>query len=175
MTEEVGFRSSEAPAQENEPPSWAILKVQLSSFDLHCPTNPSIHHLWSTYWDSPEAIKQFRVREGETTEEAINEQIGILMKANRTEDSYLQAIYGYETMENMKALSSFGKHMICIWCQLLCLALALDNMNSWTWNKCCCEAIVQSKRMGIVHVKNSKTIEKWYIVHFEANAHFVSH
>jgi hypothetical protein len=64
----------------------------------------------------------------------------------------------------MNALSSFEKHMIRIRCQLLCLALhmALDNMNNWTWNKCCCEAIVQSKRMDIVSVKYSKTIEKWY-------------
>jgi hypothetical protein len=163
-TEEVGLRSSEAPARENESPNCAILEVQLSSFDHHCPPNQSVRHPWSSYWDSPEAIRLFRVREGETTEEAINEQIGILTKANRTDDSYLQVIYGYEKMEDMNAVSSFEKHMIRIRSQLLCLALhlALDNMNNWTWNKCCCEAIVQSKRMGIVSVKYSKTIEKWY-------------
>jgi hypothetical protein len=64
----------------------------------------------------------------------------------------------------MNALSSFEKHMIYFRCQLLWLALylALDNMNNFTWNKCCCEAILQSKRMGIVSVKDSKTIKKWY-------------
>jgi hypothetical protein len=42
------------------------------------------------------------------------------------------------------------------------LTLALENMNGWTWNKCCSEAIVVGKKMGISTVNNAKTIEKWY-------------
>ncbi len=44
-TEEVGLRSSEAPARVNESPNCVILEVQLSSFDHHCPlTQPYTIH-----------------------------------------------------------------------------------------------------------------------------------
>jgi hypothetical protein len=42
------------------------------------------------------------------------------------------------------------------------LNLALENMNGWTWNKCCREAIETEKKMGVSVAMNPKTIEKWY-------------
>ena len=42
------------------------------------------------------------------------------------------------------------------------LNLALENMNGWTWNKCCREAIETGKKMGVSVATNPKTIEKWY-------------
>jgi len=41
-------------------------------------------------------------------------------------------------------------------------SIALENMNQWTWNECCSEAIAIIQKMGISTVKNPKTVEKWY-------------
>ena len=54
--------------------------------DHHCPPVPLVHTPWSSYWDSPEAMK-LKIREGETMEHAIKEQISILTKANRSDTS----------------------------------------------------------------------------------------
>jgi hypothetical protein len=67
---EVELQSSEAPVLENESPCCTIFEGQDSSSDHHCPNDTYLpNHPWSSYWDSPEAIKLFEVREGETTQE----------------------------------------------------------------------------------------------------------
>ena len=110
---EVELQSSEAPVLENESPCCTIFVGQDSSSDHHCPNDTyPLNQPWSSYWDSPEAIKLFRVREGETTQEAINNQIIILTKANRSDDSYLEVIHGSEALEEENTLTSFEKHAI---------------------------------------------------------------
>jgi hypothetical protein len=86
------------------------------------------------------------------------------MKGNKTEESYLDVIYGNATMDG-STLSSFEKHQIQLKCQLLCMSLnlALENMNNWTWNICFSEAIATEIKMGTSTVKNPKTMEKWYM------------
>ena len=85
------------------------------------------------------------------------------MKANETESSYFEVIQDGEKIEE-DTLTAYEKHLICQKSQLLCLSLnlALENMNKWTWNQCCREAIEMAKKMGVTVAKNPKTIEKWY-------------
>jgi hypothetical protein len=138
--------------------------VQPSSSDCHRPPSSSdSHQPECSYWDSPEARKLFRAKEGETTQQSINEQITILTKANVTDESYITVVDGGVAIDP-STLSNYEKHMIRIKSQLLCLSLhlALEKMNSWTWNQCCSSAIKASKRMGISTVENPKTVEKWY-------------
>ena len=154
LSETFGLRTSEAPVPENESPTGSILMVQPPSFVHHCPS----------YWDSPEAMKLFNTLDDEeNARQSVSRQIEILMKGNKTEESYLDVIYGNATMDG-STLSSFEKHQIRLKCQLLCMSLnlALENMNDWTWNRCCSEAIAIGIKMGISTVKNPKMIEKWY-------------
>ena len=154
LSETFGLQTSEAPVPENESPNGTILMVQPSSF---------IHHRPS-YWDSPEVMKLSNTLDDEeNARQSVSRQIEILMKGNKTEDSYLDVIYGDATMDS-STLSSFEKHQIRLKCQLLCMSLnlALENINDWTWNRCCSEAIAIGIKMGISTVKNPKTIEKWY-------------
>jgi hypothetical protein len=109
-------------------------------------------------------MKLFNTQDDEeNARQSVSSQIEILMKGNKTEESYLDVIYGNATMDG-STLSSFEKHQIRLKCQLLCMSLnlALENMNDWTWNRCCSEAIATGIKMGISTVKNPKTIEKWY-------------
>jgi hypothetical protein len=43
-----------------------------------------------------------------------------------------------------------------------CTDLAKENMNNWTWKKCCEEAIAILKKTGIRLTKNPQTIMEWY-------------
>ena len=71
------------------------------------------------------------------------------MKANETESSYVEVIQDGEKMEE-DTLTAYEKHLIRQKSQLLCISLhlALENMNKWTWNQCCREAVEMAKKMG---------------------------
>ena len=153
----VRLRTSETLAPENKSPNG----LSCSSVVHHCPSTTTAPTF--SYWDSPEARKLFRVEEDEDTQQSIRLQIEVLMKANASDTSYLELIHGSHTMDDT-TLSNFEKHMIRQKSQLLCMSLnlALENMNGWTWNKCCREAIETGKKMGMSVATNPKTIEKWY-------------
>jgi hypothetical protein len=111
----------------------------------------------------PGARKLFSIHDDEETQQSIRIQIETLMKANATEASYIKVVYGIERLED-DTLSKFEKHLIQQKSQLLCMSLnlVLENMNKWTWNRCCREAIERAKKMGVTIMENPKTIEKWY-------------
>jgi hypothetical protein len=105
----------------------------------------------------------FAARAGESTPNAINNQLVVLMQANKTDATYLSVIVGGENMDD-KTLSSYETHMLRQKCYLLCCALnlALTNMNDgWTWNKCLRGAIATSKLLGFTCVENPRTVERW--------------
>jgi len=127
------------PQSQNSPPS--------TSTDLQS------QNIW---WESPEAKKLFKAQEGESTIDAVREQIYILKNVNRTEPSYLSIISGGEKADK-STLSSHVVHAIRQKCALLCIALTLaaENMNKWSWNMCCKRALQAGERVGITIVKNS--------------------
>jgi hypothetical protein len=43
----------------------------------------------------------------------------------------------------------------------LSLNLALEQMNGWTWGKCCDTAIKVAIRMGVSITKNANTVKRW--------------
>jgi hypothetical protein len=147
LSSPVRLRTSEK-RQLMEDLSSSCISASSSSSVHHCPCTTAIHS--TSYWDSPEARKLFRVHDDEETQQSIRMQIETLMKANRTESSYIEVVYGGEKLED-DSLSKFEKHLIRQKSQLLCLSLnlALENMNKWTWNKCCGEAIERAKKMGV--------------------------
>ena len=160
LSSPVRLRTSEKQ-QPLEDSSSGCVSASSSSSVHHCPCSTAIPS--TSYWDSPEARKLFSVHDDEETQQSIRIQIETLMKANATESSYVEVVYGIERFED-DTLSKFEKHHIRQKSQLLCMSLnlALENMNKWTWNQCCREAIERAKKMGVTIVENPKTIEKWY-------------
>jgi hypothetical protein len=52
----------------------------------------------------------------------------------------------------------------------MALNLALDNMNGWSWDKCCQMAVKAGIRMGINITKNGKVVMRWYRMFHEKRA-----
>jgi hypothetical protein len=157
LSEIVGLRTSEAPAPEHEASIGTIFKVQPSSLVHHCP-----HSSTSTdYWSSPEAIKLFGTRCGETTRQSIMHQIELLRSVNCSDKGYLEVIEGEIDDET---LSGFDMYVIRQKCAVMSLSLqlALENMNKWTWMQCCKCAVVVADRMGLKLTKCPDTVGKWY-------------
>jgi hypothetical protein len=122
-------------------------KASISSSVHHCPCITTIPSM--SYWDLPEARKLFQAHDDEDTQQSIRIQVEELMKANETESSYVEVIQDGEKMEE-DTLTAYEKHLIHQKSQLLCISLhlALENMNKWTWNQCCREAVEMAKKMG---------------------------
>ena len=160
LSSPVRLRTSEKQQPFEDSPS-SCTKASISSSVHHCPCTTTIPSM--PYWDSPEARKLFRAHDNEDTQQSLRIQIEELMKANETESSYVEVIQDGEKMEE-DTLTAYEKHLIHQKSQLLCISLhlALENMNKWTWNQCCREAIEMAKKMGVTATKNPKTIEKWY-------------
>lgn len=41
---------------------------------------------------------------------------------------------------------------------------ALENMNDWTWEQCCTEALAELNRLGIKCATNHETVARWNIL-----------
>jgi hypothetical protein len=83
--------------------------------------------------------------------------------AQEGDDGYLSVIEGGEEVDS-KMISSHTKHIIWQKCLILTLALnlALEQMNAWTWGKCCETATKVAVRMGVSITKNADTVKRWY-------------
>jgi hypothetical protein len=45
---------------------------------------------------------------------------------------------------------------------ILALTLAKENMNRWTWKKCCEESVNVRNKAGVKQVKHFQTVTEWY-------------
>ncbi len=82
---------------------------------------------------------------------------------NKSDVGYLELIEGGDEIDD-EAISGFDKHVIRQKCAIMSLALqlALDNMNQWTWMKCCQTAVTVAEKMGFSLTKCPDTVGKWY-------------
>jgi hypothetical protein len=55
----------------------------------------------------------------------------------------------------------------------MALNLALDNMNGWSWDKCCQMAVKAGIRMGRNITKNGKVVTRWYQMFCEKRAFII--
>jgi hypothetical protein len=117
-----------------------------------------------SYWTSTEARKLFRPLPSETTVlDALNNQIKILHSANKTAISYLDLISNLEEL-NETDITCHQKFVVQQKAAVLALSLHLakQNMNAWTWERCCEEAVKQLKVAGLTQAKNARTVTEWY-------------
>ncbi len=137
---------TQAPETHVSSPDGANL-VPSASYALHCPFVPQE---MCDYWTYTEARVLFQPQSEENTWQSIREQIAILMAAKASETAYLTVITGSPEFDD-NTLSNYQKHCARQKCQLLCKALnlALDNMNGWSWDKCCQMAVKTGIRMCI--------------------------
>ena len=117
----------------------------------------------TSFWQSPEAFILFKPVENETVLEAVNNQIELLGEANKSDFGYTELIENIKDF-NLKDLSTYQIFCLRQKCTYLALALTLakENMNKWTWKKCCEEAITLLKKTGIKQTSNPQTIMEWY-------------
>mgnify|MGYP000096892177 CR=1 FL=1 len=78
------------------------------------------------------------------------------MSANDGATGYLSILDGGEELDKDTLTDRF-KHSIRQKCLVLTLALrlALEQMNGWTWGKCCDAAINVAIRIGVSITKNA--------------------
>jgi hypothetical protein len=166
---ELKASAAQAPENHVSSPDGANL-VPTASSACHCPLAPQE---MCNYWTSTEAKILFRPRSEEDTRESIRAQITILTAANASETAYLAVIAGSPEIDE-NTLSNYQKHCVRQKCQLLCMALnlALDNMNGWSWDKCC-QMAKAGIRMGINITKNGKVVMRWYRMFREKRAFIV--
>jgi DNA-binding transcriptional regulator YhcF (GntR family) len=164
---ESGLKPSEALALENKSLFSTIDNVLTSSSDCHRPPTKL------DYFDSPEARLLFAMPEDESTRQSINVQIGILQAANDGDKGYISVLDGGEEIDEDTLTERF-KHNLRQKCQILTLALqlALEQMNGWTWTKCCEMSVKVANRMGISITKNADTVKRWYR-HFREKRKFI--
>ena len=100
--------------------------------------------LLETYWDSPEAKFLFRPLASESTAlVAIDNQIKALRDVKNKSSNAFVTIVGNLDELNEDDITENQKWVIQQKAQILALALHLarENMNRWTWQKCCEETI----------------------------------
>ena len=107
----------------------------------------SQHPFLETYWDSPEAKLLFRPLASESTAlVAIDNQIKALRDVNKSSNAFLTIARNLDEV-NEDDVTEHQKWVIQQKAQYLALALHLarENMNGWTWQKCCEKTIGEYK------------------------------
>ena len=81
-------------------------------------------------------------KQGETVLEALNNQIKKLQSTNKSSSAYLNVIQNVEELDEQD-ITWYQKWRIQQKAQYLALVLNLakENMNNWTWMKCCETAV----------------------------------
>ncbi|KAI2497528.1 hypothetical protein MHU86_16982 [Fragilaria crotonensis] len=117
-----------------------------------------------TYWDSPEAKLLFRPLASESTAlDAIDNQIKALRDVNKSSNAFLTVAGNLDEL-NEDDVTEHQKWVIQQKAQYLALALHLarENMNGWTWQKCCEKTIGELQRQGLTLATRHETVSKWY-------------
>jgi hypothetical protein len=86
-----------------------------------------------------------------------------LGEANKYDFGYTELIENIKDF-NINDVSTYQIFCLRQKCSYLALAptLAKENMNKWTWKKCCEEAIMLLKKTGIKQTSNPQSIVDWY-------------
>jgi hypothetical protein len=141
--------------------------VLTSSSDCHCPPTKL------DYFDSPEACKLFGTWEDKNTHQSINAQICTLQAANDGDKEYIAVLYQGEKIDEDSLTERF-KHNLRQKFQILSFALqlVLEQMDGWSWTKCCEISVKIENRMGVSLTKNADTVKRWYR-HFREKRQFI--
>ncbi len=93
---------------------------------------------FTSFWMSPEAIALFKPVDDESVLQANDNQILLLEEANKSEFGYIGLVKNIKEI-NLKDASGYQELAIPQKSMFLILALTLakENMNQWTWKKCC--------------------------------------
>jgi hypothetical protein len=112
---------------------------------------------------SPEAFILFKPVDSETVVEAIKNQIELLGEANKSDFGYTELIENINDY-NLTDVGTYQIFSLRQKCTYLALALTLakDNMNQWTWKKCCEEAIAMPQKSGMRQTSNPQSVMEWY-------------
>ena len=111
----------------------------------------------------------FNANEDESTLIGIDTQIEILKNANASSTGYMGVIItSAGTMQapndNDMILTEHQVWALQQRCQYLAMALQLakENMNTWTWERCCRVTIQKLKKHGLTFATHHDMIGKWY-------------
>jgi hypothetical protein len=112
---------------------------------------------------SPEAVSLFKPVDDESVLQAIDNQLVLLEEANKSEFGYIGLVENIKEI-NLKDASGYQVLVIHQKCMFLSLGLTLakENMNQWTWKKCCEESVLMLNKAGIKQAKHFQTATEWY-------------
>jgi hypothetical protein len=119
-------------------------------------------HCW--HLRNPEAKLLFRPLVSQSTAlVAIDNQIKALLDVNISSNAFLTVAGNLDEL-NKDDITEHQKWVIQQKAQYLALALHLarENMNGWTWQKCCEKTIDELQRQGLTLATRHETVSKWY-------------
>ena len=118
---------------------------------------------FTSFWMSPEAIALFKPVDDESVLQAIDNQLELLEEANKSEFGYIGLVENIKEI-NLKDASGYQVLVIRQKCMFLSVALTLakENMNQWTWKKCCEESVIMLNKAGVKQAKHFQTVTEWY-------------
>lgn len=138
-------------SNNNPPPNKKASTNQQSSAGI----------LKQTYWEQKEAQLLFDPKvDHETVEEAIQQRIEALKKVNASDNGWMDVTAETEH----KIATKFQIFMMRHKALFITLALqnALQHMNSWSFHKCCCEAVAVLNSIGITSATNGEVVRRWH-------------
>jgi hypothetical protein len=112
----------------------------------------------------PEAKLLFRPLVSEWTSiVAVDNQIKALLDVNKSSNAFLTVAGNLDEL-NEDDITEHQKWVVQQKAQYLAVALHLarENMNGWTWQKCCEKTIGELRRQGLTHATRHETVSKWY-------------
>ena len=150
-SDDAVLASSEEGGEEEASECMTNEVAMIGSSQDNASSLASLRPYLETYWDSPEAKLLFRPLTSESTAlVAIDNQIKALRNLNKSSDAFLTVAGNLDEL-NEEDVTEHQKSVIQQKAHYLALALypARENMNGWTWQKCCEKTISELQRQGL--------------------------
>jgi hypothetical protein len=114
---------------------------------------------FTSFQTSPEAVAFFKPVDDESVLQAIDNQILLLEKVNKSEFGYIELVKNIKEI-NLIDASGYQVLDICQKSMFLILesTLAKENMNQWTWKNYCDESVNVLNKTGINQAKHFQTV-----------------
>ena len=110
-----------------------------------------------SYWTSPEAYILFGVSKSECVIKTLIIRDKMLAKAAYDDDTLVSLLTDVDSVDKLSSYQKQHLRFDCIYLKKL-YEVAIQNMNSWTWQQCAQAAIAELNDAGFNHIKNERTL-----------------
>ena len=158
-----GISNSIAKPLGDEIDATNPLSNDVTSSLVMTPPAAALSSLVTNYWVSTEAIKLFKPKGEEGVLNAIDNQIEVLEQALASDSGYIEIIGNIKEL-NLNEIPTYQVFLLRQKCMYLTMSLNLakEQMNNWTWTKCCNKAVEHLRKSGLKQAKNGRTVMEWY-------------